>query len=241
MSRSNPNQHLSNPATRWFEWNGEAGCLRYWDREKEKRVDVALPFTFLLIDELATVGGWHQVSDSRIFANEVRDTTTEVLVVKAFQHKTTLAEGKYRNIAETVKAAGGGYVANCYVAYTALVPGDPAKTTYALGSIKWKGAALGAWVDFRKLVKDARYTKAIRIEGFTEGKNGRVVFRVPSFVLAEVSAEADSAAKALDEDLQAYLDVYLRRNTHDQAVPVDAAAPPDETEPPPMTADQIPF
>jgi hypothetical protein len=76
MSRSNPQDHLQNPATRWFEWNGERGEIRYYDKELKKNVEVPLPFTFLLLDEVATVRGWHDPQRLGYYANEVRDATT---------------------------------------------------------------------------------------------------------------------------------------------------------------------
>jgi hypothetical protein len=236
MSRSNPNDHLSNPSTRWFEWNGEKGEVRYYDRDSKANIDVPLPFTFLLLDEVATVRGWNDQSSSGIYSNEIRDTTTDVLVVKAFKGGV-LAEGKYRDIKKDITAAGGKYVASCYLAYKN--PQD--ETGYALGNIQFKGASLGAWLEFRKQAGGNRYTKAIRIEGFSEGKKGRVVFRVPVFVLADVGAEANFRAKALDEELQAFLTVYMQRNKRDQA---EASAPlhaSDDDVAPAISSDDIPF
>ena len=97
MSRSNPQEHLSNPAVRWFEWNGEKGVIRFYDKDAKTNVDVPLPFTFLLLDQLATVRGWHDASASGIYANEVRDTTKDTLVVKSFKGGT-IAEGLYKDI-----------------------------------------------------------------------------------------------------------------------------------------------
>ena len=84
MSRSNPSVNAPNPAARWYEWNGETGTVRYYDKEAKKNIDVPLPFTFLLLDELACVKGWHDPSQSGIYSNEVRDTTKDKLLVKAF-------------------------------------------------------------------------------------------------------------------------------------------------------------
>jgi hypothetical protein len=235
MSRSNPSDHLQNPAQRWLEWNGEQGSLRYYDKEAKQNVAVPLPFSFLLLDEVATVRGWHDASNSGIVSNEVRDTSTEILVVRAFKGGT-IAEGKYRDIKTPVNAAGGGYVASCYIAYKD-------GKDYKLGNLQLKGAALGAWMDFRKLHRASLYSKAIRIDDYAEGKKGRVVFRVPIFTLNDVSADADARAKALDAELQAFLDVYMKRNKRDQA---DASQPThlsDEevAQMPTVTADEIPF
>ena len=209
MSRSNPSEHLSNPATRWFEWNGEKGLVRYYDKDAKENVDVPLPFAFLLLDELASVRGWHDASSSGIYSNEVRDTTQEVMVVKSFKGGT-LSEGKYRDIKDRVNAAGGDYNANCYLAFNYI-------DNYVIGCIRFKGAALGAWMDFRKQHRNEIYKKAIRIKGYAEGKKGKVVFRVPEFVLNSVTPEAEASAVRLDRELQEFLNAYLNRNKRDQA------------------------
>lgn len=209
MSRSNPQANAPNPAIRWFEWNGETGVVRYYDKDAKKNVDVPLPFTFLLLDELATVRGWHDPSQSGIYSNEVRDTTKDALVVKAFKGGT-LSEGYYKAIKDRVNAQGGQFVANCYVAVKL-------NGTLALCSIRFKGAALGAWMEFRKANRGQLYDSAIRILSFKEGKKGRIVFRVPTFDLKEVSADTNTQAVALDKALQTYLEGYLQRNTRDQA------------------------
>lgn len=229
MSRSTRNDHLPNPATRWFEWGGEKGEIRYYDKDKKENVDVPLPFTFMLLDQLASVRGWHEESGSGIYSNEVRDTTQDVLVVKSFKGGT-IAEGKYREIKDRVKAAGGRFVSNCYIAYK---NGDSLK----IGSLRLKGSALGAWMEFGRANRAAVYDKAIKIDGYTEGKKGRVVFRVPSMKIVELSAETDAQVVGLDQELQKFLAGYLKRNKREQAEAVAAHHVSDEEMGAPSGAD----
>lgn len=209
MSRSNPNVNAPNPAQLWYEWNGEKGLIRYYDKTAKANIDVNLPFTFLVLDELASVRGWHDASDSGIYSNEVRDTTKDVLVVKSFKGGQ-IAEGYYKAIKDSVKAEGGQFVANCYVAV---------KTPEGLSicSLRFKGSALGAWMEFRKEHRHALYEKAVSITGFTEGKKGRIIFRVPTFELRDVSQETNTQATVLDKALQKFLSSYLQKKTKDQA------------------------
>ena len=209
MSRSNPNQHQTNPATRFFEWNGENGNIRYYDKEKKANVEIDLPFTFLLLDELACVNGWHDASSSGIYSNEVRDTRTDVMVVKAFKGGT-LAEGLYKDFRDRVAAQGGKFNANCYIAFKG-------PQGLQIGSLKFKGAALGAWMEFRKANRNSLYSSAIAISGFTEGQKGRIVYKMPAFSLKPVSTETNAEAVALDKTLQQYLEGYLSRKTDDKA------------------------
>jgi hypothetical protein len=233
VSRSKPNANTPNPAVRWYEWNGADGVVRYYDKEKKETVTVDLPFTFLLLDEVATITGWHDPSQSGIYANQVRDTRTDPFVVKSFKGGT-LAEGAYQAIKDRVNALGGGYAAVCYVG----VKG--AGGALEIATLTFKGAALGGWMDARKALRSTLYSKAITISGYTEGKKGKVVFRVPTFTSTPVSEATDAAAKALDETLQEWLSGYFARKTDDRADTTPAVpVSPDADDPPPPTDDDF--
>jgi hypothetical protein len=244
MSRSNPTQNIQHPCERWFQWNGEHGTIGYYDKEaandkggKGANISVPLPVAFIVLDRMATVKGWHDASESGIHANEVRDTTREPMVVKA--HKGgVLAQGFYKDIKDRVASVGGHYVANIYVAYK-----DTDQQLH-IGSIQFKGASLGSWMEFEKAHRKAIWEKAVRITGSVEGKKGKVVFKTPVFTLAEVTPETNAAAIALDKELQEYLDAYLKRNVREQ-VPAAAESPEPEPEPeytpePPLEMDEPP-
>lgn len=211
MSRSNPTEGNPNPSRRWFEWAaGSAdGFVRYYDKEQAQRVPVSLPFTFLLLDELATVKGWHDPSESGIYANEVRDTRQDALIVRAFKGGE-LASGFYAAIRDRIKAMGGHFQASCYIAFRL-------DSELAIGNIAFKGAALNAWVEFKKAHRAEIYKQAIVISGFEDGKKGSTHFRVPTFFLKACSEETQAAALALDQELQAYLKSYLAARKDDAA------------------------
>jgi hypothetical protein len=221
MSRSNPNANAPNPATRWFEWSGETGSVRYYDKDLKENIICPLPFTFLLLDELSSVRGWHEASKSGITSNQVRDTREELLVVRAFKGGT-LAEGLYNAIKDRIKVAGGKFVTNCYLGFK---HGDK----LVMGCLQFKGAALGAWMEFRKNHRSELFTKAVTITGATEGKKGRIVYKMPTFALKDLAPSTNSEAIGLDRQLQAYLAEYLSRATHDR-VDETVDAPLDEHE-----------
>lgn len=246
MSRSKPTERTPNPATRWFEWDGEHGTVRYYDKKEKTNVDMGHDFTFILLDELYTVKGWHEETESGIYSNEIRDTRDEQLIVKAFKAKQPIAEGFYKQIKDRVKASGGKFVANLYICYK---EGKELK----LASLQMKGAALNAWVDFRKDNRDAVYEKAVRIKGSKDGKKGSIKFKTPVLHLADISAETNSQAKAIDETLQKFLDGYFKRTRLEQTEaethpeeenqdrePSPASRRPDDDEPP-AEEDDIPF
>jgi hypothetical protein len=138
MSRSNPTEGTRNPSTRWFEWAGgeEGGYVRFYNKETKAQVPVEGAFTFLLLDELSTVKGWHEASESSIYSNEVRDTRQEVLVVRSFEGGE-LASGIYTSIRDRIVALGGHYCVSLYLGYK---DGDGLK----IGNLNLKGAAASA-------------------------------------------------------------------------------------------------
>jgi hypothetical protein len=210
MSRSNPNENSTpNPAARWFEWNGENGVVRYYDKDAKENVVVGSDFTFLLLDQLGSVRGWHDASDSGIYSNEVKDTRKDVLVVKSFKGGT-LAEGIYKDIKDRVNNLGGQFVANCYIAFK---NGDG---NLSIGSLRFKGAALGSWMEFCKEHRADLYKKAIGIRGFTEGKKGRITYRMPVLRSVDTTPDTDAEATKLDAELQEFLKGYFARTTSDQ-------------------------
>ena len=228
MSRSNPSDFTPSPCTRWHEFDGTKGTVRYYDKEKKENVDIGSKFTFIPLDILATVKGWHDASDSGIFANEVRDTKQETFVVKAFKGGI-LAEGLYATIRDRVKAQGGHFVANLYCGY------KNEKGELLLGSIQFKGAALNAWVEFSKNCgtdkKNVKlfWSKAVKITGFEEGKKGNIKFRVPKFEISEITEKTNTEAVTLDTVLQAYLKSYFARTRIQQVA--QPAAPVAENTP----------
>lgn len=225
MSRSQPNDRSSNPSTRWFEWSGEDGIIRYYDKTEGKNIEVGEKFTFILLDELATIKGWHDSSESGIYSNEVRDTVQEAFVVKAFKGGT-IAQGIYRQIRDRIAAAGGKFVNNCYIAYKP----DKDSPTMVIGSVQFKGAALNAWVDFKKANRTELMKKAVAIIGKNEGKKGSIKFFTPKFAIKEITPETNETATALDTDLQTYLKSYFARTRSEQVNPSHEVAEEDRSQ-----------
>lgn len=200
MSRSNPNES-AHPCTKWFEWSGKTGNLKYYDGEENIEVE-SKNFIFLVLDELATVKGYDEPNECGIYANEVRNTTTDPMAVKS-RKGGPIATGLYQEIKDTVKARGGRFVCNIYMAYK----NDDGELV--IGSLQVKGAALNARVDFKKANKKLIHEQAVRIIGTKKGKKGSVEFVSPVFEMYEVTEKTNEAAKGLDEELQQYLTTYL--------------------------------
>lgn len=239
MSRSNPTDGARNVSTRWFTWagGGDQGYIEWYDKDAKENRKVDGAFTFLLLDELSTVKGWHEASESGIYANEVRDLRQETLLVKAFKGGE-LATGLYADIRDKIVAKGGHYHGSIYIAYK---EGDELK----IGNLGLKGAALSAWMEFKKSAPSkknadgkslkAYFVDAVTVTGFADGKKGGTKFRVPTFALKPVGDDTNARAVELDAELQAFLADYLKRPKAEAAKPQEA---PDEvpipSEAPPM-------
>lgn len=223
MSRSNPTETTQNPATRWISWNGGKGELEYYDKEKKENVTIGERFSFLLLDSLSSIRGWHEPSESGIYSNEVRDTRADRFVVKAFK-AGILVEGFYSDIKDRIHSLGGAFNSNLYLAYK-----DGAGLK--IGALTLKGAALSAWMEFSKANrpsgdKPSIYNSAVQINGSDDGKKGSVSFKTPRFSLIKTSEDANEAAAALDVELQEYLKAYLAKNKAEQV-----SAEPDQEDP----------
>lgn len=207
MSRSEP-QGSPNPALHWLEWSADLKAdahLRYYDKAAQHNVAVALPFSFCVLDELASVRGWSDLHQSGIFSNEVRSSANEPLVVRAFGDPKPLARGLYKDIRADVQAAGGRYHASIYL--YADAGGD-----VGIHNLKLRGAALSAWLEFRRGARGKLYESAVRLSLGAEGKKGSVRYIVPAFALEPMADGEAVAAVSADRELQAYLREYFARD-----------------------------
>lgn len=208
MSRQNPNNISQHPAKKWLEWKGDAGHLSFYNKETQANEDIPLPFDFVLLDRLSVIKGWHDASESGITSNEVRRTTDEPFVVRAFKMKDVIAQGFYGDIKDRVKAAGGRFNINLYIAYP--------NPDLEIASLMFRGAAMSAWLEFSndKKNKSDLYTKGITITGNKKGKKGSVTFYTPVFEFTPIPKEMDDKAGELQKELQSYLTTYFARKTH---------------------------
>ena len=206
MSRSNP-ATSQNPASIFYEWDGDKGHVRYYDKEKGENVAVKLPFQFLLLDQVSRIGGYSESQQAGFYSNEVKDITKEVLAVKT-HGGGVVAQGLYRDIKDSIKSKGAKYVASLYIA---VKEGE----NLVIQNFQMKGAALGGWMDFCKEAKGEIWQKAIIIDGMVEGKKGKVTYQTPTFRLNEVSEDTNEQATELDKELQRYLREKINHETQE--------------------------
>lgn len=200
MSRSN-NTEVKNPAVKFFQWEGEKGGFKYFDKskgEKGENVHIPLPYKFLALDTLSTIRGWDDSAGSGYWSNEVRNIKTDILTVR--NKNGICATGTYDQVLANRACSGARYSQSVYVAYKG-------EEGLEISSIQMMGAALGSWIEFCK--KNKIYQGAIEVSEMVEGKKGKTVYQIPVFKKIETSEATNEIAKDLDKELQEYLTKYF--------------------------------
>lgn len=236
MSRSQKDDFAQNPATRFFEWQGGTGGVTYYDREKKENIEVKLPFRFLVLDEVMTVGGGVDNNDGYVgfWSNAIRsrDAKTKHITVRSNSNGRKRIE--YTGTWADIKAnlVGAKYIKGLYIGYY----NDDKQLD--IGYLKIKGAALMPWVNFNEKRRDVT-VGAFSIVGQNEAKKGKNVYYEPAFEWTDnVKPETEDAAIALDVTLQAYLREYFAQDAtaepvHSETEYTGVDAPPDTTQDPP--------
>lgn len=201
MSRSN-NTELIKPCKKYFEWQGSTGKIKYFDKsigEKGQNVILDLPFTFLVLDKLATIRGFSDLDQSGFWSNEVRNIKNEKLTVRT--SKGIIAEDFYSNLAPVLNM-GASFCQSVYIAYYE-------DKELAIGNLQLHGSAIGPWFDFCK--RNDVFKGAVKIAGAEAAKKGATNYFTPVFSKLEVKPETDEKAIVLDKELQEYLAAYFER------------------------------
>jgi hypothetical protein len=198
MSLSNQTSTVS-PARHFLRV--KSGSVNYYDKETGDNIDVALPMSFVVLDQLATVKGWSDNDQSGYWSNEVRSAGNDALSVRT--SKGTKATGIWKDIKNEPSVAGAKFNASVYIATNG-------REKLEIQNIAFSGASLNAWIEFVNANKDVTRGKAkVAITGFSDEKKGAVKYQVPVFEAQEITEEELKQATALDVELQAYLDDYL--------------------------------
>jgi len=204
-------QPMTNPSTRFMEWKSNDKSFSFYSKADEKELHQTLPFKFLLLDELHTIGGWNDSSESRIFANEVKFIGKQEITVKAFKGGV-LAKGLYSAIKDQAKNAGGHYLKSIYIMLE----------DNSLANIKLKGSAVKEWGDFTQANRAALSGQWIEVNGAVEAKKGSIKYSTPEFTLGKIlTPNEESDADACFDVLEAYLKAYLVKDDTEE---VDAVA-----------------
>jgi hypothetical protein len=194
-------QPQSNPATKFIDWKSNDKCFEYYDKEKQEKVQIPLPFKFLTLDELHSIKGWNDATQSGIYSNEVKYISKETITVKPFKGNE-IFKGLYKDGKEKIQSAGGHYVKSIYIM---LEDGT-------LANLQLKGSGVQAWGEFTQKTRNRLPDEWVEVKSAKEGKKGSVKFSMPEFKFK--SSLSESEAEQADEVfsvLEAYLNTYLAK------------------------------
>lgn len=206
MSYFNPQENenkVSNPAELFIEFKSEER-FHYYDKEKQEKVSMPDKFYGVILQRFATITGYDDEGNCGIYSNEVRNTTTDELVVKSFK-RGVLAKGIYKkDILGKVTAAK--FASSVYVA---LVNGSGANATFKLVNMKFKGAALSAFID-----SEAKEGDLVCFERNDELlKKGASKYYKPTItVVGKAPEEHKETLKALDAKVNEYFAQYSTKD-----------------------------
>jgi hypothetical protein len=205
MSLSSPT--IQNPSQHYFEWKGGDGHIEFYDKEKQERIKVPLPFEFIVLDQLNGVTGWSDQDTSGIWSNETRSTRDDFTVRTK---KRVLYVGPYKNEQgiSQVAGLGGKYVKIIYIAIKNRT-GE-----HIISRIGLTGSALNAWIEYA--TAHSVTASKVRITGSAEATKGATTYRIPTFESAPWTPEEYAAAVKCDQELQNYLAQALTAPKYDE-------------------------
>ena len=226
MSLSKPRQ--SNPVTIFIEWSGSKGKFYYYDKIEKQNILFDETVYIVPLDELCVIKGYHDASNSGIYSNEVRNTTKEKLIVKAFKGGL-IASGLYGDIKGQLE--GGKYGKSVYAANISEDGKD-----LTLVNFQFHGSSLGSWIDAKINVDNGN---VISLSPSTEElKKGTTIYFAPKIKKHEVRQDILKKCVDMDAELQVYLNNYLNTKEEEKEQITDSKAT-EATEP--EENDDLPF
>lgn len=202
MSISNPRQE--NPAKKFIEFKGDKGVFQYYEKDSKKNIELQMPIAFIVLDELSTISGFDNKSESGIYSNEIHRINDEILKVRSFKNNISVI-GKYEDIKFEIKAVGGKFCKSVY-AMLILKGDNPNEYKYEIVNFKFKGIAFSSWLD--KKFNPEKYGVLIKETG--QGQKGSIKYTFPIFEFFTKQGKEKMFEKAVefDKELQKYLSWY---------------------------------
>ena len=214
MSRQDELSGVVNPVKQYVNWSSTEKKFSFYRKETGEKGFLSLPLEITFLKTSSTVKGWSDANNCGIYSNQVISTQNEILTVKAGDVK--IASGLYRDIKDTVKAAGGKYHLNVYC----LINGE-------VSVLQLKGSVLMEWMEFFKGHKKSLDSNTILVKEYNEGKKGAVKYTTPKFEKGSPIADIQFADDSYDE-VKKYLGYKPEEATHEEEEWVDVPSEADD-------------
>lgn len=203
MSRSeqgNSNRTAS-PMQMYLEFKGDRGVFSRWDSDLKANVEYD-EVKFAFMDSRATITGWNDENQARIYSNLVKFVKEEPFVVKA--KNVELAKGVYKDIKDQVGKVGGKFTTNLFV--LAKFDGEWVPTVLQLHS-----TTLSNWSDYVEATSLKKvYGQLITIKRAKDQmKKGKIVWYPLEISGEDLPEDVTAKADEFDADqLRPYLNQY---------------------------------
>ena len=210
MSLSNPRQ--VNPAQKFIEWSGSKGKFYYYDKTSGENVYFEKTIYMVPLDELSTIKGYHDASESGIYSNEVKNITKEKLIVKSFKGGL-ITSGLYAEIKGNLE--GGKFGKSVYCA---LISNDGKELE--LANFQFAGSSLGSFIDAKINVDNGN---VVSLSPSTEElKKGTTIYFAPKIKKHETRKDILDRCVDMDRELQAYLTAYFEKPVEEKELITEA-------------------
>ncbi len=200
-----------NPATMFIEWKSDDRKFSYFNKdigEKGEKVAIDLPFKFLVLEQMHTVKGWNDASESGIYSNEVKYIGKEPVNVRSFKGGD-IANGLYKDIKQTISEAGGVYHKSIYI----MLEGG------ILANVALKGSSVREWSEFTQKTVKRLYDEWVTVGSAREEKKGSINYSVPVFEFDGSLCDEDAQlANDTFDVLEAYLIQYKKNGIQSDTV-----------------------
>lgn len=222
---------VPSPVKRYYQWASNEKGFKYYDKEKAENI-IVFPLSFVFLTSRSTVRGWHDGTQSSIYANEVKNSAKEQLQVYSSKPdkkgNTLIAFGIYKDIKGDLQ---GGHFEKVVYGYEKGV---------GVVKINLKGASLQAYSNFEKENKNL-FDNFITINTFVDAKKGSNKYTVPNFVLGDkIDSETDKIVDEAFKEVTNYLNSKGNKSeeSKDNYVP-DTEIGEEQLEP--ISSDGLPF
>lgn len=192
------------------------------DLKKKKdshNIPVKIPFTFIALDRLITLGGYNKTESVGYYSNEIKKDDLKTAIFTVRSKKGVEATGLYENIKG--KLSGLKYTEVVYIAF--IEAGE-----LQIGAIKMSGSSLTSWFNYvngeydaktKKKLSDSHnpYKGAIVMSKGEEMINGETRYFPPTFSAKEIKPETEAKAIELAKELADFHKLYFAYNFKESA------------------------
>jgi hypothetical protein len=232
MSRTKPQDNISNPAQAKLEWVGKrtGGYFESYDRDAKETTKIDLPLRFAYLDTMKSVVGFLDQVQRSLYSNEVRYTNRENLHVRYSKDNMThtVANGQWKEIRGENPA-----MKFCNVVYATLLTEVDGVPSGALVKLPLSGTAGSQWIDL-----DMKDGESFEITGFEDRTKGATEYRAPLMQKIKITEEEGEQADEQDKVLQEYFESLKTLKKEEEAQPEQSV---ESANAPECDDDDVPF